>query len=535
MNISREDKIIKIVEKIEKSELSPTKYIQRFNVPFSIAQFYRYRAKFFQKGKEDLKDKRKDNKIRSMNSEEIAFLREFISNKTTVSPTEALRAVEEEFGIKLHRSTMSRILKKFGVMTSKSEVVIKTHVSCAGFELITALAIHLNWPSYTVQRLMDVIDHHRIEPQPDQLPDKDGRNEKGQFSKKYNQRSTVRKMKFASIDLKRMKKDLRQMDIFKTSPMNIERKCLALLALPLVTMNGEIRSVNSALGNALSGFCGFNYKQATLDKFLRELKYLGVSESLLIGQVQFWLQKWKIWDSEAELPFICFYIDGNTKPLWSKYRVKKNKVTMQGRVMGCLEQVFLHDTHGRLIYFETYSGHAPVGVYTLSMMDKIEEYLNDGIVNAQVSRVLVMDGANNSVETLRAFASQDSYHYITTLDENQWSERKIRHIGVPERYNSGDATLYDCEIELKDSKETNYIIIVRAVRIEWDNGKNTILLTSLQSDTIGASLVVKKYFDRWPLEELTFRSMKAFVSLHRVAGYGKQLIEDTAVRENRKN
>ena len=432
MNITREDKIIKIVEKIEKSELSPTKYIQLYNVPFSIAQFYRYRAKFIQKGKEDLKDKRKDNKIRSMNSEEIAFLRGFISNKTTVSPTEALRAVEEEFGTKLHRSTMSRILKKFGVMTSKSEFVTKEYVSCAGFELITALAIHLNWPSYTVQRLMDVIDNHRIEPQPDHLPDKDGRNEKGQFSKKYNQRSTVRKMKFASIDLKRMKKDLRQMDIFKTSPLNIERKCLALLALPLVTMNGEIRSVNSALGNALSGFCGFNYKQATLDKFLRELKYLGVSESLLIGQVQFWLQKWKIWDSEAELPFICFYIDGNTKPLWSKYRVKKNKVTMQGRVMGCLEQVFLHDTHGRPIYFETYSGHAPVGVYTLSMMDKIEEYLNDGIVNAQVSRVLVMDGANNSVETLRAFASQDSYHYITTLDENQWSERKIRHIGVPE-------------------------------------------------------------------------------------------------------
>jgi len=327
MNITREDKIIKIVEKIEKSELSPTKYIQLYNVPFSIAQFYRYRAKFIQKGKEDLKDKRKDNKIRSMNSEEIAFLRGFISNKTTVSPTEALRAVEEEFGTKLHRSTMSRILKKFGVMTSKSEFVTKEYVSCAGFELITALAIHLNWPSYTVQRLMDVIDNHRIEPQPDHLPDKDGRNEKGQFSKKYNQRSTVRKMKFASIDLKRMKKDLRQMDIFKTSSLNLERKCLALLALPLVTMNGEIRNVNAALGNALSGFCGFNYKQATLDKFLRELKYLGVSESLLIGQVQFWLQKWKICDSELEVPFLCFYIDGNTKPLWSKYRVKKKAIS----------------------------------------------------------------------------------------------------------------------------------------------------------------------------------------------------------------
>jgi transposase len=531
MIITREDKIIKIIEKIERSELSPSKYIQRYNVPFSIAQFYRYRAKFFQKGKEYLKDKRKDRKIRSIDSEEIAFLRGFISNKANVSPTEALRAVAEEFGTEVHRSTMSRILKKFGVLTAKSEVVKKEHVSCAGFELITALAIHLDWPSYTVQRLMDVVDHHRIEPQPDYRPDKDGRNVKGHFSKKYNQRSTVRKMKFASIEQKRIKKDLRQMDIFKTSSLNLERKCLALLALPLVTMNGEVRHVNAAFGNALSGFCGFNYKQATLDKFLRELKYLGVSESLLIGLVKFWFQKWKICDSELELPFLCFYIDGNTKPLWSKYRVKKNKVTMLGRVMGCLEQVFLHDSHGRPIYFETYSGHAPVGVYTLSMMDKIEEYLNDAIGNAQVCRVLVMDGASNSVETLRAFASQDQYHYITTLDDNQWSERKIRHIGEPERYNNGDATLYDCKIELKDSKETNYLIIVRAVRIEWDNGKNTILLTSLQSDTIGTSLVVKAYFDRWPFEELTFRSMKAFVSLHRVAGYGKQLVDDPEVQK----
>ena len=154
------------------------------------------------------------------------------------------------------------------------------------------------------------------------------------------------------------------MDIFKTSSQNIERKCLALLALPLVTMNGAVRHVNAALGNALSDVCGFNYKQATLDRFLRELKYLGVSESLLIGQIQFWFEKWKIHDSELELPFLCYYIDGNTKPLWSKHRVKKNKVTMIGRVMGCLEQVFLHDSHGRPIYFETYSGHGPVGVYT---------------------------------------------------------------------------------------------------------------------------------------------------------------------------
>ncbi len=531
---NRKEKIFKIVERIERSSLSPQKYIQRYSVPFSIAQFYRYRAQLSQKGKEGLKDKRKEGNNRKMGREEIAFLRGFIKGETEMSPAKALRAMADELGTEVHYSTMNRMFKKIGVVSSKpkSEVGKKEQVSCAGFELISAIAVHLDWPAYTAQRVMDVIDRRRIEPQPDCRPDKYGRNAKGHFTKKYNQRSTVRKMRFTSIELKRAKKDLSQMDIFETSSENIERKCLAILALPLVTMNGAVRHVNAAVGNALSGFCGFNYKQATLDRFLRELKYLGVSESLLIGQIRFWFEKWKIRDSELELPFLCYYIDGNTKPLWSKYRVKKNKVTMLGRVMGCLEQVFLHDSHGRPIYFETYSGHGPVGVYTLSMMDKVEQYIKMSIGTAQVSRVLVMYGASNSVETLRAFASQDRYHYITTLDDNQWSERKIRHLDVAERYINGDATLFDCEIELKDSKEKDYLIIVRAVRIEWDNGRNTILLTSLPSDTIGTSLVVKAYFDRWPFEELSFRSMKGFVSLHRVAGYGKQLVDDPTVRKD---
>jgi len=49
-----------------------------------------------------------------------------------------------------------------------------------------------------------------------------------------------------------------------------------------------------------------------------------------------------------------------------------------------------------------------------------------------------------------------------------------RQEGSPERYRFGDATLYDCEIELKDSKEKGYLLVVRAIRIEWDYGKRTV-------------------------------------------------------------
>ncbi|MCP4682313.1 MAG: hypothetical protein GY864_08255, partial [Desulfobacterales bacterium] len=130
-----------------------------------------------------------------------------------------------------------------------------------------------------------------MEPQPRERKDKQGRNKKGQFTKKYNQRSTIRKMRFASIEIKRSKKDLRKLDIFGKSMKNLERKALAVLSLPLVTLNGELRHVNAAMGNGLSVTCGYNYKQATVDRFLRELKYLGVSEELLGAQVRFWHEK----------------------------------------------------------------------------------------------------------------------------------------------------------------------------------------------------------------------------------------------------
>jgi hypothetical protein len=145
-----------------------------------------------------------------------------------------------------------------------------------------------------------------------------------------------------------------------------------------------------------------------------------------------------------------------------------------------------------------------------------------------------MDAASNGVATLRAFAQQDRYHYITSLDDNQWNPRKVREEGRPKRYYYGDASLRDCLVELEDSREKGYRVGVRAVRIDWDYGKRTVLITSLPKEAVGASRVVKAYFDRWPNEELQFRSMKSFACLNRVAGYGKKKLPDERVRQTQK-
>jgi transcription termination factor NusB len=260
-----------------------------------------------------------------------------------------------------------------------------------------------------------------------------------------------------------------------------------------------------------------------------------LSEYLLRHQMEFWQKVWSEHPiGEMKLPLLCYYVDGNTKALWSKKHVKKNKVTMLGRVMGCIETLFVHDAFGRPVYFESYPGRAPMGEYILGLFQRLEKSLEGPGEVLPVNRAIVLDGASNSVRTLRAFAAQKKYHYITSLDDNQWDERKIRLEGPLRRYEYGQATLSDCEIELEDSQEKGYLITSRAIKIEWDYGKRTVLLTSLDPSVVGTSEVVKAYFDRWPNQELQFRWMKKVVSLNRVTGYGKQQQEDRKVVEKQK-
>jgi len=532
----RTQQIVTWLRRIERSGLSAPVFFQRYEVPFSLTQYYRYRRAFGQAGREGLVDGRSEGNNRRIHREAEGFLVGYVSAQPDATQAELRQKLLEHFGIEVAQSALSECLERLAIRRSRRPREVQPlswAAPYAGFQLVVALAWHFGWPQWAAQTIAKAIGRARKSNRfaPDEKADLKGRSRSGCFTARYNQRSDVRQKRFQSVELKRPSRSLGSMDLAKVDEKTLARKCLAVLTLPFVTHNGEVRTVDTAPGKALKDFCGFDYRQATLTRFLSELKYLGVSGDLLRCQVGFWEGVWR--DElplEVNRPLLCYYVDGNTKALWSQ-RVKKNKVTMLGRVMGCLEQVFVHDSHGRPIYCETYPGHAPVGEYVLSLFGKIERSLEGPGPKLPVQRAIVMDAASNSVRTLRAFASQQKYHYITSLDDNQWDLRKVRKQGKPQRYKYGEATLWDCEIELKDSTEKDYLFVTRAIKIEWDRGKETYLITSLPKQIISTSEVVKAYFDRWPDEELPFKVMKAIGCLHRVAGYGKQRQPDVRVRK----
>jgi transposase len=472
--------------RIKNSKISVRKFFQRFGVPFSREHYFSYKRKYEAGGAAALEDGRANGNHRKLNVDAEGFLAAYVRTRPEVSLGELQRLLTTRLKVAVAKPTLSTCLKRLRISLTPGRLPTVaptcTYTPFGGLELITALACHLGWPQNTAEILRQTLRRSRAQQGGgwNRRPDLKGRNVRGRFTSRYNRRKDIRENKFAGVEDKRGRKNLASMSIAGASPCILARKSLALLTLPLLTRQGMTRSVDTALGESLDSLCGFNYKNETLRKFFAELKYLGAAKSLLLGQVPYWQKQWKATSQgELQLPLLCYYVDGNTKAYWSGRRVEQNKVTMLGRVMGCLEQVFVHDQFGRPLYFETYSGHAPLGEYVLKLFEKIEENLEAPGGRVQVNRAIVIDGAGNSVRTLRAFAAQKKYHYITSLDDNQWAPRKIRREGRVHRYAHGPATLSECELELEDSAEPGYLIVTRAIKIDWDYGRRTVLITSL--------------------------------------------------------
>jgi transposase len=524
--------LLKLFKKVEESGLSAKAYFASHTTPIGVVQYFRLKKRFDQQGEIGLLDQRHSGNARKLTEEQIQLMQGIFTYNRQLSSGALQNELLHKWGIQLHRSRIHQLRNQLNLPRLLPETTRQETVQLAGIEIFAALAHHVgilaHWNTTIQQRLEQVKQTEQYGDGLGTGDHIDARRRDGTFLSRYNRLADVRQMKFASINDKIKTKDFSRLTVYQRTEPNLSRKNLAALLLPLVTNNGAVRSLDKPLGNALRYACGYNYKNATIDKYLRELKYLQVAEDLIDCDARFWSHFWKVDDTPHKVA--CYYIDGNVKPLWSSKRCRKGKVSMLGRVMGCLEQVLIHDGRGRPIYFRTFPGYADLQKHALQAMEQLDELLNEaeepGAKKSHCSRALIIDGAGNAVKTLRAF-SQSPYHYITILDTNQMHDRKFKHLTTPQRYHYGEAMLQDCRIELIDSTESGYLYESRAVRIQWDNGRESCLVTSIPETLFNASEVVKAYFDRWPYGEKQFAMMKASVCFFQIVGYGKKCIDDT--------
>jgi rubrerythrin len=518
----RFEEILNTIQKIKDSKQPVTDYFKQNEVPFSRAQYYNY-CKTLQKcGEEGLKDKRTDGNNTKLSQRIKDYIVTIVDENQSISSKQLQNKILNKFNATISKTCINSFRASESLTrTPLISVPENQSQKSGGGEILTFLAFYTNIIDIitkTIIQRIDEIRHSVVDNSQVFRPDHCELRNHGKFTREYNQQEDVRNNRFKSIDEKIPLKNFSNMNIFLKSNNIISRYNLALLCLPLVTSNGKSSRVNRAKGNDLEFLSGYNYKDAALDKYLRELKYLKISDQLIFETAKFWINFWKN-ETNEETCFVCYYIDGNTKPLWSSNSCYKGKVTMLGRVMNCLENVFIHDGKGHPIYFQTFQGHADIGEHALNMVHQLTSMLDDPSAHIQVNRIIVFDAGGNGVKTLRGFNNSDEY-YITILDENQTKDRKFKHKRLETQYKYGNAKLIDCQIELKDSDEKNYIFESRAVIVNWDNGRKAVIITDIPPELLDESDVVKKYFDRWPLQEKVFRDEKSGVFIHHVTGHG---------------
>lgn len=543
-NLGRIPNILEHIRRIQESNMSVAKYFRENSVPFTRIQYYRYCNTIKRSGIEGLKDKREYGNSKKFTERIKDYIIYVLQDNPYLSSSKLQSKIYSQFGVKISTSGInsfraSNSLTKLSPPKNKTREVQKA----SGGEIIANLAIFtgiIDVITQTISGRLDEIRESPIYKQNTKIEkDHPELRIKGKFTAEYNQLPSVRKNRFKSIDEKIPSKNFSAMRIFHMSEKTLFRYNMALLCLPLVTSNGRTSDVNGVNGNDLSFLCGCNYKDSSLNRYISELKHLQISDQLINVIGKFWIEFYRNFEqnpycqpseendksnyfSSNETFFACYYIDGNTKPLWSSSPCYKGKVTMLGRVMNCLENVFIHDSQGHPLYFQTFQGHADLGKNALNMLEKLKELTDDSSNQIHADRILVMDGGANGVKTLRAFSDSNEY-YITILDDNQNNERKFKHIGEEKRYKYGKSVYTDDQIELIDSLDKSYIYECRAVRVKWDNGNQSVLVTNVPRDLLDADKLIKTYFDRWPKQEKKFRDAKNGVNIHRIVGYGKKL------------
>jgi hypothetical protein len=306
----------------------------------------------------------------------------------------------------------------------------------------------------------------------------------------------------------------------------IERKVWSLMVSPLLG-SGRWDGIRVPRGNLLEELCGYAYMPSTLELFTRELKYLGVSNTLWEFHARQWLSQTLHWGGQQHAAVL--YVDETNKPVWTDLFSQATAVSGVGRVMPGLELVSFHTGYGVPLWMVTHSGRAPLVKVVPELLSQLQDIL-DG---AEVGRLVVIDAEGNSVPFLRGLEQgEPARGFVTRLKPSIMKGKRIFNRTNYQAYRNGDRVRMG-ECDFNDPEGDTFRM--RVVEVERrTKGEITYLGASLLLDAREwkAHEIADLYFKRWPAQEANFRAINQAMDFKEVHGYGKQLVDNISVLTN---
>ena len=360
--------------------------------------------------------------------------------------------------------------------------------------------------------------------------DRANRDENGRFLPEYNAKPPRTQPelggKFDSVGLHRKGKDLQAMRVAKSSVEVLRRKVLAVTMLPAVTDSPRWEALRHWQGDHLGPLVGIPYKPATIDKFLRELKYADVANDVQHAMAEFWLGQPELVEGPLK-GWVLAFVDTATKSVWTHHFTRCVRVSSRGRVMPGISTVYLNIGPGTPVLYQSYSGHASLPAEVPNLLKSYEAVAGEETVR----RLVVCDREGHSVSFLKALAAA-GWQFIVPLRKSVTGPSAAFSDHTPwVPYQDAGDEVRGGKLLLNDSNDRENPLPVRVVERRRHRSVKKVehYATSADPEELPDAAVLDTYFERWPGQEHRFRDGNGRVHLDSHHGYGKLKVDNVAV------
>jgi hypothetical protein len=325
-------------------------------------------------------------------------------------------------------------------------------------------------------------------------------------------------------------------DVAKTNVRYSARKMRELLSFPITTVNGCFTELADSSRTMRKAFCGFPYQPATIDKFLRELKYYDLESVLNSGLGRFWYDYWNGSPIGDEMVFLS--VDNKLNHLYTTKNCSMGKIGSTGEIDYCMGGCYLNDQNGHFLCFHPTNGqlHLPVGA------EMVLTDLMDGFTDGKPNVAIVGDREMRSVPKLIETKENKDYNIITRVKTHESELEKIQDKqchGVLIKSESGDysveqttcdnhcGTVYGGTVTLKNS-ENGELCCFNVEALDRPHIKTPLtVINTFEDNPLPPGETVIQYLNRANNQERSFYHVDRFANGKKNYGYGKkQVTED---------
>jgi hypothetical protein len=360
----------------------------------------------------------------------------------------------------------------------------------------------------------------------------EGRDARGCLTAEYN-RNRLKIVpqgapdpRYRSIDETRKEKDLSRLSIRGMKQNTIEDRLMTAIVTPLLTDRRGFIGLDGPFGTYSKVVSPLPYMAATLDKFMRELKYAGLDKALWDSYLIHWFVWDQRWTRDQGLRRYVAYLDGTQDPWWTKQFARSGKVSRIGRVMPCVSRLLISGGAGTPLLIETYSGQASIKAELLGLIDRVDNLLGEG----QLGRLLVVDAELISVPLFETLI-RAGRHFITVLKGPVLRNLSFEPCSEATSFRDRDK-LREGKVRLCHPDKDQEPLTLRTIEMVRPDSRQptpTYFGTSVPSEVMSATEVAQAYLARWPLNENIFRSGRGGIGLQRTHGFGRQYIQNIAL------